>query len=113
MKSVLSMARQSAGAFLERAKVRRGMLSLVAAVFVFQLYFVRELAAAELLFGFIFAVLLVLGGLAYLIGTVGERGLGWTESAMRVLADSARRGYSSLEEITRKSLRTPRSESAQ
>jgi len=113
MKSVLGIARQQIGAVLERAKVRKGMLSLVAALFVFQLYFVRELAAAELLFGLFFAVLLVLGGLAYLIGTVGERGLGWTESGIRVLAESARRGYSSLEEATRKSLRTPRSESAQ
>ena len=97
----------------EKAKVRRGMLSLVAAIFIFQLYFVRELAAAEVMFGLVFAFLLVLGGLAYLIGTVGERGLGWTESGIRVLADSARRGYTSLEEITRKSFRAPRSESAQ
>lgn len=113
MRSFLGIMKSHLGAVAEKAKVRKGMLSIVAVLFIFQLYFVRELAAAELLFGLAFAALLALGGLAYLVGLVGERGLDLTESGIRVLAESARRGYTNLEEISRKPFRHPRSESAQ
>jgi hypothetical protein len=89
------------------------LLLFLAVVFTLQMYFVRELLAAELLFGLGFAVLLSLGGIFYLVGAIGERGLDLTEAGVRVIADSARRGYASLEEISRKSFRHPRSESAQ
>jgi hypothetical protein len=81
--------------------------------FVFQLYFVRELVAAELLFGFGFAVLLAVAALAYLVGSLGERGLDFAEVGVRVIGDSARRGFSAIEEISRKQFRQTRSESAQ
>jgi hypothetical protein len=97
----------------EKAKVRKGMLSILAVFFVVQIYFVRELLAAELLFGMGFAVLFGIGLIFYLVGTLGERGLDWAETGVRVVATSARRGYASLEEITRKTIRDPRSESAQ
>lgn len=89
------------------------MLSALAVLVVLQIYFVRELIAAELLFGLLFAVLLVVGGICYVVGVIGERGLDWAEVGVRVLARSARRGYNSLEELSRKSVRHPRSESAQ
>ena len=73
----------------------------------------RALIAAELLFGMGFAVLFGIGLIFYLVGTLGERGLDWAETGVRVVATSARRGYASLEEITRKTIRDPRSESAQ
>jgi hypothetical protein len=98
---------------VESVKVRKGMLSILAVAFVFQMYFVRELLAAELLFGLGFAVLLAFAALFYVIGAIGERGLDWTEAGVRIVADSARRGYASLEEISRKPFRHPRSESAQ
>jgi hypothetical protein len=101
------------GQMFEKSKVRKGMLAIVAAVVVFQLYFVRELVAAEMLFAGGFAVLLVLGGIFYIVGVVGEQGLDWAEAGIRVAAESARRGYASLEEVSRKPFRTPRSESAQ
>ncbi|HEY0703638.1 MAG TPA: hypothetical protein VGD60_12805 [Candidatus Acidoferrales bacterium] len=97
----------------EKAKVRKGMLSIVAAFFILQLYFVRELLAAELLFGMGFAVLFCLGLLVYAVGAIGERGLDVAEVGVRVISNSARRGYAGLEEISRKSFRSPRSESAQ
>ena len=97
----------------EKAKVRKGMLSIVAAFFILQLYFVRELLAAELLFGMGFAVLFCLALLVYAIGAIGERGLGVAEIGVQAISNSARRGYAGLEEISRKSLRHPRSESAQ
>ena len=97
----------------EKAKVRKGMLSIVAAFFILQLYFVRELLAAELLFGMGFAVLFCLALLVYAIGAIGERGLGVAEIGVKAISNSARRGYAGLEEISRKSLRHPRSESVQ
>jgi hypothetical protein len=60
------------------------------------------LLAAELLFGIAFAVLLVLGGLAYLVGSIGERGLEFAEAGIRMIGDSARREFSKLEDINRK-----------
>ncbi len=94
-------------------KIRYGTLSIVAVLFVFQLYFVRELLAAELLFALGFAVIFMIAGLCYLIGVISERGFDWTEVGVRVIAASTRRGYSAVEELSRKPFRHPRSESAQ
>ncbi|MFY9804751.1 MAG: hypothetical protein WA211_05035 [Candidatus Acidiferrales bacterium] len=113
MKKQLEVAKAFIIGIGQKAKVRKGMLSVVAIFFVLQMYFVRELLAAELLFGLGFAMLLMLGVLFYLVGAVGERGLDWAEAGVRVISISARRGYAGLDEITRKSFRHPRSESAQ
>jgi hypothetical protein len=113
MKIVFGNVKSFALAAVEKAKLRKGLMAGIALFFVLQLYFVRELLAAELLFGAGFAILLVLGGLAYLVGTLGERGLDFAEVGVRVIGDSARRGFNSLEEITKKAIRQPRSESAQ
>jgi hypothetical protein len=96
----------------EKAKVGKGALSVLAVFFVLQIYFVRELLAAELLFGMGFAVLFLLGLTIYAVGAIGERGLDGAEAGVRVISNSARRGYASLEEISRKSFRNPGSESA-
>src|SRR5450432_1486240 len=97
----------------EKAKVRKGMLTIFAVFFVLQIYFVRELLAAELLFGMGFAVFFCIALTVYAIGAIGERGLDVAEVGVRVVSSSARRGYASLEEISRKPFRAPRSESAQ
>jgi hypothetical protein len=89
--------------FFEKAPVRKGMMTVVAVFFVLQFYFVRALLAAELLFGLGFAVLLVVGGLSYLVGSAGERGLEFAVG-VRLIRESARRGFSSLE-INRKPFR--------
>jgi hypothetical protein len=44
---------------------------------------------------------------------VGMRGLDLAESGVRAVAGSARRGYETIEELSRKPFRHPRSESAQ
>ena len=54
-----------------------------------------------------------MGGNFYVLGAIRERGFDLTEAGVRVLAVSARRGYSTLEEMSRKALRTTRSQSAQ
>jgi hypothetical protein len=113
MKTLLEQSKSLALLVVEKAKVRKGLLLGVAIFFVFQLYFVRELLAAELLFGLGFAALLAVGALAYLLGSLGERGLDFAEAGVRVIGDSARRGFSVLEEISRKQFRQTRSESAQ
>lgn len=90
-------------------KVRKFAIPLLGIGLLLQIYFLRELLAAELLFGLAFAVLLVFIGIFYLVGAIGERGLGGAEVALRVIGRSARRGYGALEEFGKKSLRHPES----
>jgi hypothetical protein len=107
MKKRWAQIQTLANSVVEKANMRKSMMTVVAvavltAFFVLQFYFVRELVAAELLFGLAFAILLALGGLAYLVGLVGERGLEFAEAGVRMIGDSARRGFSNLEGISRK-----------
>jgi hypothetical protein len=112
MTKFLRELKGSVGSIVEKAKVRKGVTAFVALVFCLQLYFVRELLAAELLFVAGFGALLAIGATIYVVGAIGERGLDFAEVGVRVIADSARRGYAGLEEISRKSIRRPRSETA-
>ncbi|MGA8035978.1 MAG: hypothetical protein WA823_11060 [Candidatus Acidiferrales bacterium] len=112
MKISLKSVKASFALVAQKAKLRKGMLTIVTAFLVLQIYFVRELLAAELLFGMGFAVLFILGLLFYFIGMIGERGLELGEAGVRVLASSARRGFEGLEEASRKTLGNPGSESA-
>jgi hypothetical protein len=107
MKKRWAQIQTLANSVIEKAKMRKSMMTVVTvavltAFFVLQFYFVRELVAGELLFGLAFAVLLALGGLAYLVGSVGERGLEFAEEGVRMIGDFARRGFSNLEGISRK-----------
>ena len=96
----------------KQAKVRKGLLAIVAAFVVLQVYFVRELLAAELLFGLLFAVAVVIGGIVYALGTLSERAIDVGEAGARVIASSTRRGYVLAEEIGKKSARYLHSVSA-
>src|ERR1700723_4069750 len=113
MKRHIEAARLGIVGLGEKAKVRKGMISVFAIFFVLQIYFVRELLAAGLLFGMGFAVFFCIALTVYALGALGERGLDVAEAGIRVISNSARRGYASLEESSRKPFRTPRSESAQ
>jgi Na+/citrate or Na+/malate symporter len=101
-----------ATAVWQNAKFRKRLVAALVVFVVLQVYFVRELIAAELLFGLIFAILFVLGVLFYIIGAIGERGLGWAEAALRFFAGAARRGYAVVEDLSKKPIRHPHSESA-
>ncbi len=94
-------------------KTRKRIIWAVSILVILQLYFVRELIAAELIFVALFAALFVFVGLCYLVGTVGVHGLDWAEAGARVVATIARRGYSAIEELSKKPFRHPHSESAQ
>jgi len=113
MRTVLPRLKAAAGALRRKPKVRKGLFWFLAAVLILQMYFVRELLAAELIFGMGFAVILLFVAIFYLVGTIGERGLVLTEAGVRVIASSARRGYNVIEEISKKPFRHPHSESAQ
>lgn len=75
------------------AKVRKRLLAVATVFVVLQLYFVRELIAAELLFGLGFAVLAFVVGIFYVVGAIGERAIDMTKVGARVAAESAHRGY--------------------
>jgi len=113
MKIVLAKLQNDANAFWQNKPLRRRVGWGLAIFFVLQLYFVRELIAAELLFGMFFLFLFVLAALSYVVGTIGMNGRTWAEAGARVVATSARRGFSTLEEISKKPFRHPHSESAQ
>jgi|SRR5208282_5790608 len=110
MNTILAQLKELAGGI--SPKTRRRIAWTLAVLFIFQLYFVRELIAAELLFGAVFAGIFLLAGICYLIGTIGERGLDLAEIGVRAIVPTARRTYSTLGEISKKPFRHPHSESA-
>jgi hypothetical protein len=94
------------------AQTRKRIIWTIAILLVLQLYFVRELIAAELLFGALFLALFVLVSICYLIGTLWENGLIWADTGVRAVAVFTRRSYSTLEEFSKRPFRHLRSESA-
>jgi hypothetical protein len=113
MNRILGKLNASLAAVKHDSRLRNRIFLGVAVFAVFQIYFVRELLAAELLFGLAFAVLFVLGVIFYLVGAIGERGLDWAEAGIRVVAPLARRGFVAIEDFSKRPFRHPRSESAQ
>lgn len=113
MKTVLGELKQLAVGAWQNQKVKKRVGWGLAIFVVLQLYFVRELLAAELLFGILFVFLFSLAALCYAVGTVGVHGREWAEVGARAVVSSARRGYGTLEEISKKPFRHPHSESAQ
>jgi hypothetical protein len=102
-------------------KTRQRVAWTLAVVAILQIYFVRELLAAELLFGMLFGALFLFVALCYMLGTIWEQGVSWSEVGVRVIASSARRGYAALEDVgsgaleylSKRQARHPHSESAQ
>src|ERR1700724_2845240 len=99
------------GDVARQARVRKRLLFALAVFLFLQLYFVRELIAAELLFGLGFLVLLALVTIFYAVGFLGERSFQIVESGAHAAMPFARRGYAKIEEISKKPFRHPRSES--
>ncbi len=110
MNTILGQLKEFVGGINPKTRLR--IIWTLAALFILQLYFVRELIAAELLFGAVFAAIFLLAGICYIIGTIGERGLDLAEIGVRAIVPTARRTYSALEEISKKPFRHPHSESA-
>ncbi len=83
---------------------------LAAAAAALQIYFVRELLVALLLFSMVFATGVVLAVLFFLVETAGARSFAWAETYLRPVAALARRRLAALEELSRKPSHRPRSE---
>jgi hypothetical protein len=113
MRAEMERLGNSIGNFAKQAKVRKRLFSIVAVLLFLQMYFVRELIAAELLFGLGFLVLAALGVSFYVVGLVGERSFRLLDGAARASVPLARRIYPKIEEISKKPLRHFRSQSAQ
>ena len=77
-------------------------LIVVACLLVLQIYAVRALLAAELLFALAFVFVAVLGAGFYFIGSVAERGADAMESGLRPIVPLVRHGCHDLEEASRK-----------
>src|ERR1700723_3295642 len=101
MKAGLVRLRVFFGDVARQARVRKRLLFALAVFLFLQLYFVRELIAAELLFGLGFLVLSVLAGIFYLVGSIGERSFSLMETGARAISPVARRGYARLEVISK------------
>jgi hypothetical protein len=97
---------------LGKAQLRRAVWSAVSIAFVLQMYFVRELIAAEIIFGIFFLGLFFVAAAIYLVATLGEQGLRWSESGVRWFGNTARRGAGALEYFTRKPVARADSHSA-
>jgi hypothetical protein len=69
MKTVLAWLEAFAKDLIQKAKVRKGLVSIAAAFFILQLYFVRALIAAELIFAMLFLVILAVVAVSYVLGT--------------------------------------------
>jgi hypothetical protein len=101
-------------------KTRQRIAWTLAVIAILQVYFVRELIAAELLFGILFGAIFAFAALCYMLGTIWEQGVGWGEVGVRVIANTARRGYATLEYassgalvyLSKRQGRHPHSESA-
>ena len=81
-------------------KTRRRVIWTLAVIAILQVYFVRELIAAELIFGMLFAAIFLFVALCYTLGSAWEYGVAWSEIGVRAIATSARRGYGALEYVS-------------
>lgn len=85
----------------------------LAALVALQIYFVRELLAAFVIFTVGFSVLACIALVFYLVEKAGEVSVAWVEPRARVLAPRLREGSAKLvEELSKRPFRRPRSESA-
>ena len=113
METILGYLKNTVGVDVQKAKIKKGLWSILAGFLILQIYFVRELLAAELIFALVFAVFAVLAIVFYIVGVIGERGVDLVEAGARFVAPLARRSFSSFEEFSKRPYRHPRSESAQ
>jgi len=87
-------------------KARKCLWLAIVAFVALQIYFVQEMLAALILFTGAFVVLSLVALILYLVDRAGQWGLGWA-------GHQARRGLTLAEDLSKKQLRRPRSETAQ
>ncbi len=84
-------------------------LAIVAAL---QFYYVQEMIAAFVIFCVLFALSAAAGLLIFVLERAGERTLAWAEFRSPRFVLAARRGWTLLEELSKKPLHRTRSEAA-
>ena len=87
-------------------KARKWMWVGLATFVALQIYFVQEMLAALILFTGVFVVFAIVALVLYVVDRAGQWGLGWA-------GHQARRGLTLAEDISKKQIRRPRSETAQ
>ena len=92
-------------AFGER-KARKWLWIAIGAFVGLQVYFVRELLVALMLFTGVFVICAIIALALYLVDRVGQWGIG-------LAGHQAKRAVTATEEISKKQLPRPRSEPAQ
>ncbi|HUO34709.1 MAG TPA: hypothetical protein VMU43_06940 [Candidatus Acidoferrum sp.] len=112
MRNIIEQLKSWLSNTVENPKVRKRGLIATAVFLILQIYFVRELIAAELLFVLAFVVCLALAGIFYVVGTLGERSFDLIEAGVKAASGPTRRGIAAIEEYGRKSVRHISSESA-
>lgn len=96
-----------------KTKKARKWLWIGLAVFAaLQVYLVRELLAAMVLFSIVFVVVAVAALVIYLIERAGERTMDWAEPQTLKAAQAARKALTRAEELSKKQLHRQRSETA-
>ena len=85
----------------------------LAAFVALQIYFVREMVAALLLFTGVFAIFAIIALMIYLVDRASQWSIGWAGQNARPAMQLVRRGWTLAEELSKKPFRRPRSETAQ
>ena len=94
-------------------KVRKWMWVGLAAFVALQIYFVREMLAALVLFTGVFVIFAIIALFLYLVDQAGQWSIGWAGARVTPAMHLARRGWTLAEELSKKPFRRPRSETAQ
>ncbi len=98
---------------VNKDRLKKWMWALLAALVAVQVYFVRELLAALFLFTLAFAVLAGLALVFYLVEQAGQFSLAWVEPRTRsVMPKLLERALGLLEDLSKRTLRRPRSQPA-
>ena len=82
---------------LKVKKVRNRILVGIAAIVALQIFFVRQLLAALLLFTIAFAIFALIALLLYIIDRVGQWSVAWLEKLAQPIAQMFRRAWNQLE----------------
>jgi hypothetical protein len=86
-------------------KIRKPVIRGLIVLLVLQIYFVRELLVAEVLFAVGFLAVMAVVGICYALGTVGLKSIDVTETGLRLAVQGARRSFDVLEVVARNSIR--------
>jgi hypothetical protein len=97
---------------MKKDNLRKWMWLSLGALGAAQLYAVRELVAVFAIFILGFAVIALCGGMVYFLYKTWEAGVSWAVESKHPVFMAARRSVAMLEDLARRPIRRPGSESA-